>query len=312
MSLHALSWAMDQDAPSPSSKLVLLILANCHNDETGACYPSIEHIADKSGLNRKTVMRTIVLLEEAGLVECDRAPGRRSTRYDLNTRYVPTRDNKTQKNGPKSGTVNSPRSPKSGTVENDHEEPPTVPLCPPNGPIVSIQRSQNRDKNQEHNQEHNQTHIHHRADDGDGDDGFDRFWSAYPRKTGKAAARKSWQKIEPATCLIDQILNHIQQRIESGEWAESRKQYIPHPATFLNGERWEDEIIGGDHEINRASGDQPAPRQTAAQRIAARRQQLATRPPDVGAVAEDDGNVWPSLDEPAGRGAQRHLAQRTS
>ena len=28
----------------------------------------------------------------------------------------------------------------------------------------------------------------------------------------------------------------------SDEWAEDGGRYIPHPATWLNGERWEDEV----------------------------------------------------------------------
>lgn len=54
------------------------------------------------------------------------------------------------------------------------------------------------------------------------------------------------------------------------------------------------------------------PKQTAAQRIAARRLELAAQSPDVGVVAADDRDVWPPLDEPAGRGAQRYLGEGTS
>lgn len=63
---------------------------------------------------------------------------------------------------------------------------------------------------------------------------------------------------------------------------------------------------------NNPSGGNAAPKQTAAQRIAARRQQLATQSPDMGVVATDDGDVWAPLDEPAGRGTQRYLASGNS
>jgi uncharacterized protein YdaU (DUF1376 family) len=63
---------------------------------------------------------------------------------------------------------------------------------------------------------------------------------------------------------------------------------------------------------NKSSGGAAAPKQTAAQRIAARRFELATQSPDLGVVAEDDRDVWPPLDQSAGGGAKRYLASGTS
>lgn len=75
-----------------------------------------------------------------------------------------------------------------------------------------------------------------------------------------------------------------------------------------------------DAKMRRASNDKPnhsgggaaAPKQTAAQRIAAKRQQLAAQSPDMGVVATDDGDVWPPLEQSAGRGTQRYLASGNS
>lgn len=63
---------------------------------------------------------------------------------------------------------------------------------------------------------------------------------------------------------------------------------------------------------NNPGGGNAAPKQTAAQRIAARRQQLAAQSPDMGVVATHDGDVWPPVDESAGRGTQRYLASGNS
>lgn len=75
-----------------------------------------------------------------------------------------------------------------------------------------------------------------------GEAGFERFWAAYPRKVGKGDARKAFdraiRKIEgpdPPALLLAAL-----ERVKS-TWTDS--QFIPHPATWLNGERWNDEPL---------------------------------------------------------------------
>lgn len=66
-------------------------------------------------------------------------------------------------------------------------------------------------------------------------DGFEDFWAAYPRKIGKGAARKAWSlAVTKAPCDV------IVKACEGYAWTGSEK-YTPHPATWLNGERWTDE-----------------------------------------------------------------------
>ena len=71
-------------------------------------------------------------------------------------------------------------------------------------------------------------------------DHFDAFWSAYPVKKGKLAARKAWDKLTLSDDVVKLIAENMKARMDAGEWED--KQYIPHPATFLNGRRWEDEV----------------------------------------------------------------------
>lgn len=77
------------------------------------------------------------------------------------------------------------------------------------------------------------------------DDLFDEFWSQYPRKDGKQAARKAFEKLKPSRELTDSLLADIAKRLGCGAWDPdgSDKQFIPHPSTYLNQERWNDEII---------------------------------------------------------------------
>lgn len=72
-------------------------------------------------------------------------------------------------------------------------------------------------------------------------DGFAEFWSAYPRKVGKADAVKAWGKIKPDPETMKDIVAAIAVQSESEQWTKHNGQFIPHPATWLNGRRWEDE-----------------------------------------------------------------------
>lgn len=71
---------------------------------------------------------------------------------------------------------------------------------------------------------------------------FAEFWNAYPRKTQRKDALKAWTKLKPERALLDLITGNLRARVDAGEWTE--KQFIPHPATYLNQERWKDEPIG--------------------------------------------------------------------
>jgi hypothetical protein len=93
---------------------------------------------------------------------------------------------------------------------------------------------------------------------------FDDFWTIYPRKEGKGAAKKAWAKavkILPASELLP-IVRSYSVRVHGTE-----KRFIPFPATWLNQERWADEV---DEQQAEASGDDgwfqpftmpPAPRE---------------------------------------------------
>ena len=70
---------------------------------------------------------------------------------------------------------------------------------------------------------------------------FDRFWDAYPRHVNKQAAMKAFDKAQIDGTLLDKILTAIARQKESAQWQKDNGQFIPHPATWLNGKRWEDE-----------------------------------------------------------------------
>lgn len=67
---------------------------------------------------------------------------------------------------------------------------------------------------------------------------FTSFWNAYPRKIGKGAAWKIFQK-SGATKNLECVLKSIEAFKKTRQWQDT--QFIPHPATWLNQRRWEDE-----------------------------------------------------------------------
>lgn len=70
---------------------------------------------------------------------------------------------------------------------------------------------------------------------------FDTFWSAYPRKVGKGAAKKSFEKALKKTDLKT-ILNAVEAQKQSTQWQRDGGDFIPYPATWLNQERWDDDV----------------------------------------------------------------------
>lgn len=71
---------------------------------------------------------------------------------------------------------------------------------------------------------------------------FDRFWEAYPRKKGKEAARRAWDKLAPDLALCRVMSAALAEQKKSKDWTKDGGQYIPYPATWLNGKRWQDEL----------------------------------------------------------------------
>jgi len=68
MSWQALAWASKQRPGRASDKLILIALADRHNEDSNIAYPSIAWLCEFSDLNRKTVIASLQRLEAAGLI----------------------------------------------------------------------------------------------------------------------------------------------------------------------------------------------------------------------------------------------------
>lgn len=71
-------------------------------------------------------------------------------------------------------------------------------------------------------------------------DAFAAFWQQHPIKKGKLAAQTAWNRLKANSELIDTIMHDMANRKQNDrQWVEG---FAPHPATYLNGARWTDEI----------------------------------------------------------------------
>ncbi len=67
MSFQAMAWAVSQKLPC-ASKMVLVMLSDRHNGDSGRCDPSHDKLADDCGLSRRSVIDHLAKLEVLGLI----------------------------------------------------------------------------------------------------------------------------------------------------------------------------------------------------------------------------------------------------
>lgn len=111
-----------------------------------------------------------------------------------------------------------------------------------NAPAMLKQCLSNQNQNQNHN------YIKERVSKDTpkkvSDPLFEEFWKIYPRKVGKGQALTAWRaaakKVDPQV-IIEGLQIHLP------EITDKPAQFQPHASTWLNGERWGDELEqGGD------------------------------------------------------------------
>ena len=71
--------------------------------------------------------------------------------------------------------------------------------------------------------------------------GFDRFWKVYPRKVARKYCRKIWDQLKLTPEQEEVIIVSVNLHIRT-DWVGRPLKMIPHPSTFLNQGRWEDEL----------------------------------------------------------------------
>lgn len=86
MSHEATSWAMNIRGLEPATKLILLVLADCHNPAQG-CFPGQDYIVSVTEISERSVRTHLKILETLGHITRERITGevgqRLGTRYHL-------------------------------------------------------------------------------------------------------------------------------------------------------------------------------------------------------------------------------------
>ncbi|WGD38495.1 helix-turn-helix domain-containing protein [Lysinibacter sp. HNR] len=203
VSIKALNWAWEVEGLQVSDKLLLLALADMA-DERNSCFPGQERLAGMTGLSVRTVQRRLQILEELGALvrEKRKTPDgyRTSDRYLLILSY-PSDCRVGESNTSFAPTLGDNDGIKSGVIDG-------VTHINPNEPKDSLTA-------------------------------FDVFWATYPRKVGKAAALKQFEKAV-ARVGLDLVMAGVK-RYAADPNLPREKRFIPHPSTWLSQDRWGDE-----------------------------------------------------------------------
>jgi len=75
MSTDAINWVRLLPCPTPTTKLVLFMLANYANKRTNKCFPSEKHLGEICGVSDRSVRRCISTLEDLGYISIQKRLG---------------------------------------------------------------------------------------------------------------------------------------------------------------------------------------------------------------------------------------------
>ena len=225
MSWEATSWARNVRDIDPTSKLILILLAD-HVSVSNTVFPAIGTLADDACVSRATIKRRLSQLSEKKLisvVERTREDGGRSSNgYTVNI-----------------GThiATPPVQSEPAPPVHSYDPPPGSLLNQPPGSLL--------------NHANGTPIVNHQSNPQLSTPDFSDFWKLYPRKKGKKVAAKAWAKAvkeTPAQEIIDGLTRLLPSI--ATQYRGKGEDYRHNPSTWLNGGYWEDEtevpMSGGD------------------------------------------------------------------
>ena len=202
MSFQAMAWAVKQVLPS-REKLVLLMAAN-YADEYGKCWPSNSRLMSDTGMTKNTITAAFRELELRGLLRIERRSVEGVSLSNMYHLKLSAGGSGDDRGGANKEVAVGQEM--TGGRSGDDPKPIIEPITKDS--IV----------------------------------GFEKFWLACPRRIGKEAARKAYEKARKTTSdseLLEGIRRYATSRAGQDE------QYTVHPATWLNQGRWADEPAAG-------------------------------------------------------------------
>jgi hypothetical protein len=200
-------WLLEAETSDRAIRVYALI-AGYADSETLTAFPSRETLAKRAGCHVKTIDRAIAELVQIGaLTKQQRKNGDEYSSNLYTIRRVPR-----QMSPPRDTDVAGVGTPVGLPGDTDVPLTRTTELEPIN-------------ENQLTN-------------------AFDIFWSIYPRRTGKQAAKASFEKAVKAVGL-DKVMDGV--RTLANDPNLPAEQFIPNPATWLNQGRWDDDPYPAKH-----------------------------------------------------------------
>ena len=200
-------WESSQHA---GSELLMLLAIADFSDDDGNAYPAVATLAAKCRMKPRNCQYILRALEESG-------------ELSIRTNKGPAGSNLYRINFGALGVQHSAGVQSLAGVQ--HRAPGGATQCAKGVQRVAYKPSVN----------HQEPLTRARKST---DDGFATFWHAYPKKVGKWAAEKAWSKLKPD---LTAVLQSIERARATEQWRKDGGQFIPHPATWLNQRRWEDE-----------------------------------------------------------------------
>jgi hypothetical protein len=238
MSIHVHQVVMEHSKSTGTDLAVLLYIADkCNDDGTGA-YPGIDSIAAYARVSERSAQRSLRALQAMGEVTIEfKAGPHQVNRYIVNAKNLTQNPSIRDTLAASRGGAKNVTTTKTSWCQKRHHrgdgnvtssgdtsvtqtvsEPSTEPSIPPYSPPGE------------------ETDSIYSED-------FEKFWSAYPRKTKKGYAWKSWQKIKSPRAPLSEIVASVELHKQSKDWLKDDGEYIPHPSTWLNGRCWEDDVV---------------------------------------------------------------------
>jgi hypothetical protein len=261
MSFTASSWAWNQPCGSAGAKLVLIYLSHCASAEQGDCWPGIADIRRKTELNERTVRKAIDALLDRKLIEREHrlAPNGRcmSSIYRVAVISVEKPAPAMQK-APEIEPVDlwetggdHCKNAGVGFLRVSAGDPCNFAGVEQGGTPAELQGKSIEERESlvpsESSQNHTETltqavctpkkaRTKTPPPDTEQERLFKAFWDAYPRKKAKPRARAAFFRLLREGVSTDDIIDGLARFRH-----DARPNYRPHPATWLNDRRWEDE-----------------------------------------------------------------------
>lgn len=180
----------------------------------GAIFPSQATIAEESGLSERTVRTMLKSLEEIGVIERRVRRGGEGQSTSKTDAYTLHPNGHTEEPADVAGRSKGPANGGQGTGNQAHSTP-----------LIEVDR-------EEVDRDTREVSLIASV-------GFEDFWSVWPRKVAKPDARRAWDKAVKTVPGEVILAAAVAYRDNPGR---PDKQFIPHPATWLNRAGWGDEL----------------------------------------------------------------------